>query len=111
MLKGKTALITGGASGIGLAAAKLMHAHGARVVITGRGAGKLGAARKELGEDVIALQVDVLSRENLLAMASKIREAVGGLDVFFANAGVPRSTTFAGVSPWVSVCRGFENSL
>ncbi|WP_258879288.1 SDR family oxidoreductase [Paraburkholderia sp. BL6669N2] len=88
MLKGKTALITGGASGIGLATAKLMHANGARVVIAGREANKLEAARKEIGDDVIALQVDVLSRDSLANMVSAIKESIGGLDVFFANAGV-----------------------
>src|SRR5215470_15979162 len=56
MLKGKTVLITGGTSGIGLAAAKLMYANGARVVITGRDAGKLAAARQEIGERTLALQ-------------------------------------------------------
>ncbi|WP_263366957.1 SDR family oxidoreductase [Edaphobacter bradus] len=95
MLKGKTALITGGASGIGLAAAKLMHANGARVVITGRDASKLEAARQEIGEDALALQVDVLRRESLVTMASKIKEAFGGLDVFFANAGVAYVTPLA----------------
>ena len=95
MLKGKTALITGGASGIGLAAAQLMHANGARVVITGRDASKLEAARQEIGEDVLALQVDVLSRNSLVSMASKIKEAFGGLDVFFANAGVAYVTPLA----------------
>ncbi|WMY08287.1 SDR family oxidoreductase [Paraburkholderia phenoliruptrix] len=95
MLKGKTALITGGASGIGLAAAKLMHANGARVVIAGRDADKLEAARREIGEEVHALQVDVLSRQSLVTMASKIKEALGGLDVFFANAGVAYVTPLA----------------
>lgn len=97
MLKGKTALITGGASGIGLATAKLMHANGAHVVIAGRDASKLEAARKEIGEGVFAIEVDVLSRDSLMAMASRVKEAFGGLDVFFANAGVafvtPLSTT------------------
>jgi len=95
MLKGKTALITGGASGIGLATAQLMHANGARVIITGRDAGKLEFARQDIGEDVLALQVDVLSRNSLLTMASKIEEAFGGLDVFFANAGVAYVTPLA----------------
>jgi NAD(P)-dependent dehydrogenase (short-subunit alcohol dehydrogenase family) len=95
MLNGKTALITGGASGIGLAAAKFMHAHGARVAITGRDANKLDVARQEIGEDVLALQVDVLSRDRLATMASQIKEAFGGLDVFFANAGVAYVTPLA----------------
>lgn len=95
MLKGKTALITGGASGIGLAAAQLMHANGARVVITGRDANKLEVARKKIGEDVLALQVDVLSHKSLTTMASKIKEAFKGLDVFFANAGVAYVTPLA----------------
>ena len=95
MLNEKTALITGGTSGIGLAAARLMHANGARVVITGRDANKLAAARQEIGEHVLALQVDVLSRDRLVTMASKIKEAFGGLDVFFANAGVACVTPLA----------------
>ena len=95
MLKGKIALITGGASGIGLAAAKLMHANGARVVIAGREGSKLDAARQQIGEDVLALEVDVLSRGSLAAMASRIKEAHGGLDVFFANAGVAYVTPLA----------------
>jgi NAD(P)-dependent dehydrogenase (short-subunit alcohol dehydrogenase family) len=95
MLKGKTALITGGASGIGFAAAQLMHVNGARVVIVGKDADKLEAARQKIGEDVIAVQADVLSRASLAAMASKIEQACGGLDVLFANAGVAYVTPLA----------------
>ena len=64
MLKGKTVLITGGACGIGFAAAQLMHANGARVVIAGKDANKLEAARRKIGEDVIAVQTDVLCRSD-----------------------------------------------
>jgi NADP-dependent 3-hydroxy acid dehydrogenase YdfG len=68
MLKGKTALITGGVSRIGLATAQLMHNNGARVVIAGRDASKLEIARQEIGKDVLALQVDVLSCESVVTM-------------------------------------------
>jgi NAD(P)-dependent dehydrogenase (short-subunit alcohol dehydrogenase family) len=97
MLGGKTALITGGNSGIGLATAKVFLDHGARVAITGRDPEKLRAARETLGADFLPLVADVRSREQLLAMAATVRREFGGLDIFFANAGVaygtPLSTT------------------
>jgi len=95
MLKEKTALVTGGASGIGLATAKLMHANGAHVIIAGRDESKLEAARNEIGAGVIALEVDVLSRASLSTMAARIKEIAGGVDVFFANAGVAFVTPLA----------------
>ena len=88
MLKNKTVLITGGASGIGLASAKLMHEAGARVAITGRDQLKLDKARAAIGDDLLTLPTDVLSMESLRNMVARIKEAFGGLDVFFANAGV-----------------------
>jgi hypothetical protein len=54
-LNGRTALITGGSSGIGLAAAMLFAAHGARVAVTGRDEEKLAAAQARIGPQALAL--------------------------------------------------------
>jgi short-subunit dehydrogenase involved in D-alanine esterification of teichoic acids len=53
--KGKTVLITGGTTGIGLATAKLFVEEGARVIVTGRTPATIGAAQTELGENAIAI--------------------------------------------------------
>ncbi len=96
MLNNKTALITGGASGIGLASAKLMYEAGARVAITGRDQGKLDEARASIGDDLLTLQTDVLSTESLREMTDRVEDKFGGLDVFFANAGVAYVTPLSG---------------
>lgn len=95
MLTGKTALITGGNSGIGLATAKMLMKHGARVAITGRDAAKLEAARKELGPEAFTLDVDVRSSSDLQKMAQAVQQEFGGLDIFFANAGVAYGTSLS----------------
>jgi NAD(P)-dependent dehydrogenase (short-subunit alcohol dehydrogenase family) len=91
-LKNKTALITGGNSGIGLATAKLFIAEGARVAITGRNTATLKAALAELGSNAIALQADatdVAATEKAVGEAAK---AFGKLDIVFANAGIINRT-------------------
>ena len=98
MLKNKTALITGGASGIGLASAKLMYEAGARVAITGRDPRKLDAARAAIGDDLVTVQTDVLSMTSLHDMATEVDRAFGGLDIFFANAGVAYVTPLRGTT-------------
>jgi NAD(P)-dependent dehydrogenase (short-subunit alcohol dehydrogenase family) len=91
-LKGKTALITGGNSGIGLATAKLFVEEGARVAITGRNKETLEAAAKELGANGLAIGADindVAATERAFAQAA---EKFGKLDIVFANAGIPGNT-------------------
>jgi NAD(P)-dependent dehydrogenase (short-subunit alcohol dehydrogenase family) len=92
MLNGKTALITGGSSGIGLATAKRLRADGARVAITGTDAEKLEAARQEIGGDTLAIRAEVRSVADLKAMAEIIGKEFGKLDILFANAGVAYGT-------------------
>jgi NAD(P)-dependent dehydrogenase (short-subunit alcohol dehydrogenase family) len=91
-LKDKTALITGGNSGIGFATARLMAAQGARVAITGRDREKLDAAVAELGPNAIGIQADVSDVAAADAMASAVEAAFGKLDIVFANAGVSGPT-------------------
>ncbi|REE96424.1 glucose 1-dehydrogenase [Thermomonospora umbrina] len=86
----KIALITGGTSGMGLAAARRLLAEGARVVITGRDKTRLDAAAEDLngGDRVLAVAGDVASLADLDALMAAIRDRFGRLDVVFANAGV-----------------------
>lgn len=96
-LKGKTALITGGTSGIGLATAKLFIREGARVTVTGRDASRFEAVRSELGNDALILPADVRSTAEMQTVSQCVGETFGGLDILFANAGTayatPLSTT------------------
>ncbi|MCA8031525.1 SDR family oxidoreductase [Burkholderia arboris] len=86
-LKNKSALITGGTSGIGLATAKLFMAEGARVAVTGRDEAAFERVKAELGEHALVLKGDVRSLDDMRAIAAAADETFGGLDVVFANAG------------------------
>jgi len=86
-LEGKTALITGGNSGIGLATAKEFVNEGAYVFITGRRDLELAAAVKEIGRNVSGLQGDVSNLGDLDRLFAHIKREKGKLDVVFANAG------------------------
>src|ERR1700688_2581048 len=97
-LANKTALITGGNSGIGLATARLFVAEGARVAITGRNQAKLEAAAKELGPNALAIvadATDIAATEKAIAQAVK---KFGKLDIVFANAGISANTPLGGTS-------------
>jgi len=92
--KGKTVLITGGTSGMGLATAKLFVGEGARVIVTGRTPATIEAAQAELGENAIAMYSDATSLSDMDALAEKVRETFGKLDVLFVNAGFARRVPF-----------------
>jgi len=89
-LDGKIALITGGSSGIGLAAAKRFVAEGAYVFITGRREVELASAAKGIGNNVKALTGDVSKLDDLDRIFSTIKNDKGRLDIVFANAGVAK---------------------
>jgi len=86
-LKGKIAVITGGNSGIGLAAAQRFVAEGAQVFITGRRQSELDAAVKQIGENVTAVRSDVSNLGDLDRLYATVKEQKGRIDVLFANAG------------------------
>src|SRR5260370_2700087 len=97
-LANKTAVITGGKRGIGVATARLFVTEGARVAITGRNQGTLEAAAKELGPNALAIVADAT---DIAATEQAINQAVekfGKLDVVFANAGIPGNTPIGGTT-------------
>jgi NAD(P)-dependent dehydrogenase (short-subunit alcohol dehydrogenase family) len=91
-LDGKTALITGGNSGIGLATARLFIAKGARVAITGRNQQTLDAAAKELGPNLLPINVDTNDVAAMEAAAATVAKTFGKIDAVFANAGIAGAT-------------------
>jgi len=94
-LTGKTALISGGTTGIGLATAKLFLQEGARVAILGQDAERVAAAAEILGPNAIALRADVSKPAELAAVATRLQREFGQLDVVFANAGIAKPMPFS----------------
>ncbi|MGW5645409.1 SDR family NAD(P)-dependent oxidoreductase [Saccharopolyspora sp. NPDC003752] len=85
----KTVLITGGASGMGLATARRLLDEGAYVVISGRDQARLDAAAAGLDSDrLLPVRADVTSQDDLDRLVRRIETWRGGLDAVFANAGV-----------------------
>jgi NAD(P)-dependent dehydrogenase (short-subunit alcohol dehydrogenase family) len=87
-LEGKTAVITGGNSGIGLATAKRFAAEGAGVFITGRRQEELNAAVAAIGFGARAVQGDVSNLDDLDRLFATVRAERERIDVLFANAGL-----------------------
>ncbi len=87
-LTGKIALITGGNSGIGLAAAKLFKEQGAKIIITARSKETYQKAQAEFGTAFDVVQTDINRSTDLDHLYSHIKTKYGKLDVLFANAGI-----------------------
>jgi NAD(P)-dependent dehydrogenase (short-subunit alcohol dehydrogenase family) len=89
-LDGKVALVTGGTSGIGLAAATALAKEGAYVYITGRRERELASAVQEIGGNAAGMRGDVSNADDLDRLFTRIRDEKGRLDILFANAGIAK---------------------
>jgi NAD(P)-dependent dehydrogenase (short-subunit alcohol dehydrogenase family) len=101
-LTGKTVLVTGGGSGIGLAAARLLLEEGARVAITGRNEDKLRRAAEELkvGERLMYRAADVAELGQVEALVEDVMRRLGRIDILVNNAGLNiKERTFRELTP------------
>lgn len=83
---GKNVVITGGSSGLGLAAAQFLVDNGARVMVTGRGQDTLDDAGRRLGDNGIAVRSDTSSLADIDALADRARGEFGMIDALVLNA-------------------------
>ncbi|UQA61346.1 SDR family NAD(P)-dependent oxidoreductase [Polyangium aurulentum] len=105
---GAVAVVTGGASGIGLAAAKKLASLGLRVCIADLGADRLARAREAIASvasggdaDVMTSETDVGSVEALVALEAAVAARFGGTNILMNNAGIgPRSTALGPAESW-----------
>jgi NADP-dependent 3-hydroxy acid dehydrogenase YdfG len=109
-LQGKTVLITGGGSGIGLASARVLLGEGANVAVTGRDEAKLRKAVQSLGQDghVMHQAADVGDAEQVQGVVRRVIERFGGVDVLLNNAGVNiKDRAFRELTPdsWQNIIR------
>jgi NAD(P)-dependent dehydrogenase (short-subunit alcohol dehydrogenase family) len=108
MIKDNVAVITGGASGIGLAAATRFAALGMNVCIADLGVDALRAAEVKLssaspagGANIMIARVDVSNRDELIALEADVQERFGGTDILMNNAGIsPGAKMFGPVENW-----------
>lgn len=86
-LKGKIAVVTGAASGIGLASAEIMIEAGAIVVMVDRDSKSLNALKSKYGEKVVTQVTDLLDADSCVAMVPEILEKTSRIDILHCNAG------------------------
>ena len=97
-LEGKTAVITGGTDGIGLATAKRFVEEGAYVFITGRRQKALDEAVKAIGTNVAGVQGDIAQLADLDRLYETVADTGKRIDIVFANAGVGEFVPFGAVT-------------
>jgi NAD(P)-dependent dehydrogenase (short-subunit alcohol dehydrogenase family) len=86
--EGKTAVVTGGNSGIGLATAKLFHDEGAKVAISGRDQKTLDKAVEIIGSGTLAVKADVSKLADIDKFYKEVSAKFGKIDALFVNAGI-----------------------
>ncbi|GLZ29230.1 3-oxoacyl-[acyl-carrier-protein] reductase FabG [Lentzea sp. NBRC 105346] len=87
-LTGRTAVVTGGNKGLGLAMAEALLAEGCQVVCASRTPGRTGGLRERFGERVLHHETDVTSPESVAAVLRAAEDAFGGVDIVVSNAAV-----------------------
>ena len=98
-LDGKIAVVTGGSSGIGLAAAKAFVDEGAYVFIVGRRQAELDKAKAAIGRNVSTVQADVAKLVDLDRLYARVKAEKGGVDIVVASAGFVEIAPMAAVTP------------
>lgn len=93
LLEGRVAIVTGGAQGIGLAIARDLVEHGARVVLGDLNLEAAAAAADELGQSARAVRCNVTDEEDVSRLVATAVEHFDGLDVMVNNAGITRDAT------------------
>jgi NAD(P)-dependent dehydrogenase (short-subunit alcohol dehydrogenase family) len=95
----KLAVITGGSTGIGLASAQRLAKDGWKVIITGRNAESLAAAKASIGSNATTVQADTANLADIPKLTSAIKAAGGKVDFAFINAGVALFAPFDQSTP------------
>lgn len=103
-LTGRTVLITGANSGLGLESAKALATHGARVIMAGRNPGKLAAAAEDVAGEPPLVQLDLADLGSVRAAAAEVAALTDRLDVLLNNAGVM-------ATPFAKTADGFEQQI
>lgn len=93
-MKGRVAIVTGSARGIGQAIAEKFHREGAKVVIADLDQAQCDTVAEKLGgESVLAVQCDVTKRASIEALAERVMEEFGRVDILVNNAGITRDAS------------------
>ncbi|AMJ60072.1 3-oxoacyl-[acyl-carrier-protein] reductase [Bosea sp. PAMC 26642] len=93
-LTGKKALVTGATGGLGGTIARMLHAQGATVALSGTRVEALEALATELGERVVVTPCNLSEKDSVEALVPAAEEKLGGLDILVNNAGVTRDNLF-----------------
>ena len=93
-LTGKTALVTGATGGLGGAIARMLHAQGATLTLSGTRAAALEALAGELGDRCHVQPCNLAKSDEVEALVPAAEAAMGGLDILVNNAGITRDNLF-----------------